>query len=85
MWSLQKLTFLSPSPAKSQSARAFLEDVCPQFSMIPVPVDVPVQSDSEAGVPLADCLVVAAEAGIANYEGHCPRVGSPMTTHQQQQ
>ncbi|KAH9971610.1 hypothetical protein BGW80DRAFT_1561599 [Lactifluus volemus] len=50
---------------KSQSSRAFLEDVYPQFSMIPVPVDVPVQSDSEAAVPSADCLVVAAEAGIA--------------------
>jgi hypothetical protein len=42
------------------------------LSMIPMDV---VQIDSEVAVPSAYGLVVA-EGGIANYEGHCPRVGS---------
>jgi hypothetical protein len=45
------------------------------FSMIPV--DLLIQIDSEVAVPSADGLVVA-EAGIANYEGHYPSVGSHL-------
>jgi hypothetical protein len=40
-----------------------------------IPADVLVKIDSEVAVPSADGLVVA-EGGIANYEDHCPRVGS---------